>query len=50
MGRPVQFVMSWVRGIDVIRLQRYTDGHRQKMGKIAGMEWKSGQIRKSDRA
>jgi len=26
MGRQVQCVMSWVRGIDVMRLQRYAEG------------------------
>ena len=53
MGRKVQRVMSWVRGIDVMRLQRYAEGIR-----ATGRRWRRSQartgsldsIRKSDRA
>ena len=42
MGKQVQFVMSWVRGIDVMRLQRYAEGiwaTGRRWGRIADTDW-----------
>ena len=46
MGRQVQRVMSWVRGIDDMGLQRYAATGR-RWGKIADTDWA---VSGSDRA